>query len=136
MEQGEFILTNIQRAALKKMAVVLLYVHGSIASGQAGKESDVDVAVLFEHSPEDPVRATTAIVEALQGFVPGREMDVAILNDASPLLAQSVASRGKLLFARSPADDLLFQVRAMHEYESSRRITRIGQELNLARSLV
>lgn len=126
-------LSEAQRNALEEMGVVLLYLHGSVASLRARSDSDVDVAVLFDHAPDDTVRATTNIVEALQGYEKLREMDVAILNDASPLLKQGVAAHGELLFARSERDDLEFQIRTMHEYEASRRIVRIGQEAVLAR---
>ena len=44
-------------------------------------------------------------------------------------LAQSVAAHGELLYARSKRDEFEFQIRAMHEYESSRRIARIGQHI-------
>lgn len=118
------------------MGVVLLYVHGSVAAGRARKDSDVDIAVLFERMPEDTVAATTAVISALAGFESGREMDVAILNEASPLLKQGVAARGTLVYARSADDDLRFRIQTMHEYESSRRIVRIGQNASIARALV
>ncbi len=126
-------LSGAQQNALENIGVVLLYLHGSVASGKARSDSDVDVAVLFAQTPRDTVQATTNIVEALRGYESPREMDVAILNDASPLLKQSVAAHGVLLFARSEQDDLEFQIRTMHEYEASRRIVRIGQEAILAR---
>ena len=124
-------LSENQRRSLQKIGVVLLYVHGSVAAGRARKDSDVDIAVLFEQAPADSVRATADIVTALSGLEAGREMDIAILNDASPLLNQMVASQGKLLYARSPDDALRFEMRAMHEYEYSRQVVRLGQELVL-----
>ena len=124
-------LSENQRRALEKIGVALLYVHGSVATGRARKDSDVDIAVLFERMPKDTVVATTATVSALTGFEVGREMDIAILNEASPLLNQMVASQGKLLYARLPDDALRFEIRAMHEYEYSRQVVRLGQELVL-----
>jgi len=133
MGQG-LALTQTQQDELRKLGTVLCYLHGSVATGKAGRESDVDIAVLFDRAPTDLVGTTTAVVRALQGFVPEREMDVAILNQATPLLMQTVAVHGKLLFERSIGDGLLFQIRAMHEYESSRHIVRIGRRLALARA--
>ncbi|MDO8562187.1 MAG: nucleotidyltransferase domain-containing protein [bacterium] len=127
-------ITETQRHALEEVGVVLLYAHGSVAEGAARDDSDVDIAALFERAPADSVKATSEIIAALHGFEKGREMDVAILNTASPLLAQRVASRGALLYARSPSDELGFRIRAMHEYESSRRIARIGRDAALARA--
>ena len=127
MENNTFQLTDQQKVALQKLGVVLLYLHGSIAAGTPRTDSDADIAVLFEQMPEDPIGVTGKLIDILTGFIPGRELDIAILNEASPLLKQAVASRGTLLYARSSDDDLRFQVQSMHEYEASRRITRIGQ---------
>ena len=131
MENNDLTLSDKQKIELQKFGVVLLYVHGSIVTGKAGKESDVDIAVLFERTPEDSIEATAGIIEALRGFIPDREKDIAILNEASPLLKQVVASRGTLLYARSPDDTLRFELRTMHEYEYSRHVVRLGQELVL-----
>ena len=125
-------LTDAQCRSLEKIGVVLLYLHGSVATGRARTDSDVDVAALFERAPRDAVKATTDVVDALQGYEKSREIDVAILNNASPLLSQSVAAHGTLLYARSEKDELAFQIRAMHEYEFSRRVVRIGQESVIA----
>lgn len=124
-------LTNAQKDALAEAGVILCYLHGSVADDTARADSDADIAVLFEHAPKDGVEATTAVMEALRDFAPGRELDVAILNEASPLLVQAVASRGVLLYERSPDDRLRFELRAMHEYEYSRRVVRLGQQLAL-----
>ncbi len=129
-------LEDTQREALAHAGVVLAYLHGSVATGSAGVDSDVDIAVLFESTPVDMISATTSVIKALAGFVPDREMDVAILNDASPLLAQAVSVHGQLLYARSSGDRMAFDIRSMHEYESSRRIVRIGQDASLARIAV
>ncbi len=128
---ANFTLTETQRSAIEKLGVVLLYLHGSVAAGTARANSDVDIAVLFETTPRDSISATTAVTEALRGLVPQREMDIAILNEANPLLKQIVASTGNLLYARTTDDALKFELRAMHDYEYSRHVVRLGQELIL-----
>ena len=134
MDKKDFTLTPQQRAELDKLGVVLCYLHGSVAKGLAREDSDIDVAVLFDRESPDPIEATGAIIRALQGLAPERDLDIAILNEASPLLKQVVASTGKLLYVRSAEDELRFQIRAMHEYEDSRHIVRLGQEIAMKRA--
>ena len=117
METREYTLSEPQKAALQKLGVVLVYLHGSVAAETARNDSDVDIAALFEKMPDDIIRATGKLVGIFAGLIPGRELDIAILNEASPLLKQIVASTGKLLYARSPDDTLRFELRAMDEYE-------------------
>ena len=125
----EYTLNDQQKQALRDVGVVLCYLHGSVAEGIARDDSDADIAVLFEQRPEDSIPATATILDALAGFLPEREKDIAILNEASPLLRQTVASGGMLLYARSPDDALRYQLQAMHEYEYSRHVVKLGQEL-------
>ena len=134
MDKKGFTLTPQQRAKLAELGVVLCYLHGSVAKGIARDDSDIDIAVLFDRMPDDVIGATGALIQALAGLAQGRELDIAILNEASPLLKQIVASTGKLLYARSTEDELRFQIRAMHEYEDSRHIVRLGQEIAMKRA--
>lgn len=136
MERNDFKLTDTQKKALRGIGVVLCYVHGSVATGTTRKDSDADIAVLLQEKPADSIETTLAIHEAIRGLFPERELDVAILNEASPLLRQIVASTGMLLYARSPDDTLRFELRAMHDYEYSRHVVKLGQELILKRVLV
>ena len=125
-------LTEAQILALANAAVELCYIHGSVATSTARTDSDLDIAVLLERGPADTIHATEVILEALRDYMPERNKDIAILNEASPLLQQTVASQGTLLYARSQDDVLRYELRAMQAYEYSRHVVRLGQELLLA----
>ncbi|RJQ35658.1 nucleotidyltransferase domain-containing protein [Candidatus Parcubacteria bacterium] len=127
-------LTDDQQKRLRRIGAVLCYAHGSVIHGTSRQDSDLDIAVLFERMPEDPVGMTGRILGALEGYMPGHSKDIAILNEASPLFRQIVASTGMLLYARSPEDTLQFELRSMHEYEYSRHIVRLGQEIVMKRA--
>ena len=132
MENSDVKLTPQQQAELEKLGVVLCYLHGSVAKGTARTDSDVDIAVLFDRMPDDPIEVTGALIQALHGLAPGREKDIAILNEASPLFCQSVAALGIRLYARSEEDDVGFQIHTMHKYEDSRHIANIGRQAVMA----
>jgi len=89
---------------------------------------------LFDRMPPDPIEMTGKLLRALERLMSGRNMDIAILNEASPLFNQIVASTGQLLYSRSREDELGFLLRAMHEYEYSRHIVRLGQEIVMKRA--
>jgi len=126
-------LSGLQRAELARLGVVLCYLHGSLAASNARRDSDADIAVLFDEMPPDVIALTGSLLQALEGFAPGRELDIAILNEASPLFNQSVAAHGMCLYSRSEDDETRFQVRAMHEYEDSRHVAKVGRDAVLAR---
>lgn len=80
--------------------IVLAYLFGSQAEGTARPSSDADFAVLLP--PETPrskyfdvrLRLTNALMDALHK----NEVDVVILNEATPLLAHEITAHGKVLY--------------------------------------
>lgn len=78
--------------------VVSAYLFGSVATGRAHRESDVDVGVLLSRDvhpqPGDRFEARLRLVGSLRATV-GREVDVVILNDAPPTLARHVMTTGR-----------------------------------------
>lgn len=96
--------------------VVAAFLFGSVAREDARPGSDVDIAVLLDRqAPVAPLRAATLASEAME--VLGRDdVDVVVLNGATPLLRHRVARDGEVLFARSNTDVAEFVIRALHEF--------------------
>ncbi|MFH1098909.1 MAG: nucleotidyltransferase domain-containing protein [Candidatus Uhrbacteria bacterium] len=136
MNQTLLSLTEEMKRQLVQLGVMLCYAHGSVVKGTAMRESDLDVAVLFDEMPADALRVMAQVTDALSGLAPGRELDIAILNEASPLFKQVVAVEGHILYARSEDDRIRFEFRAMHEYESSKHIHRIAFRAMMTRPAI
>lgn len=103
--------------------IAALYLFGSQAEGKAGPISDVDVAVLL-----DDARLTSRkqfdfhlnlIAEAMRACR-RPDVDVVLLNKATPLLAYEVVRSGKLLFERDHERRVEYEVRAMQHYLDSK----------------
>lgn len=79
---------------------VAIYLYGSLATGQAGPASDVDLAVLAAEpiAPERLARAREALAEALR-----RDVDVVDLRRASTVMRAQVVSTGRLLRDADPS---------------------------------
>ena len=124
-------LTEDTQRQLAQLGVVLCYAHGSVIAGRAMRESDLDIAVLLDASPnaKDALVLMEHIRKILQHLAPKRELDISFLNEAGPLFQQVVAAGGELLYARSDDDRIRFEFHAMHEYEASKRVRRIGYDL-------
>ena len=97
--------------------VVAAYLFGSLAVGRANRLSDVDVAVLLVAglTAEVAVERQLELSEALNAFA-NREVQVTLLNTASPQLAYQVIRDGRLLVQRDPQTRIAFEVRAMKRY--------------------
>lgn len=96
--------------------VVAAYLFGSEARGQAGADSDVDVAVLLEAEPDptlDGLRLDLrdALEEKLR-----RPVDLVVLNRVPVDLVHRVLRDGRLVLDADPSVRVEFEVRARNEY--------------------
>ncbi|QGM99520.1 nucleotidyltransferase domain-containing protein [Methylocystis parvus] len=80
-----------------------IYLFGSVASGEAGPESDVDLAVLND-GPLEPVFVWDVACELAN--VVDRHVDLVDLRTASTVLQHQVVTRGRRLWARDAGANL------------------------------
>jgi hypothetical protein len=109
---------RVARCVSRRRDVQAAYLFGSAATGRTRPDSDVDVAVLLTRAPA-PDRALSYRLKLMSdlGAALGRsDVDVVILNDAPPLLAHRVLSKGRLVFERSATLRVRFQVRTAARY--------------------
>ena len=107
------------KEALVKHGVVLAYLFGSQAEGRARPSSDVDIAVLL---PYDTPRSKffdvrLSLTNELMDLLHKNEVDVVVLNEATPLLAYQVLKNGKVLYEDSRTHPRVgFIVRVTKQY--------------------
>ena len=116
---------------LAEQGVVLAYLHGSRARGDNRQDSDLDIAVLLDSNikEDDYLDKILKISVIFNEVYPENEIDIVVLNNTTPLFAQSVASEGIVLFAQSDDIRIMFENRALHEYEDTRRLRKIYNEV-------
>ena len=90
-----------------------VYLFGSRARDDFHERSDVDVAVLWETKPEDPVELRIA-ADLSRLF--GREVDVVVLNTASPDVRHRVLRHECLILDHNRSARIRFEVATRNEY--------------------
>ncbi len=106
----------VRRVVSTRRSVQAAFVFGSVASGRARRDSDVDVAVLLSKRPADVLTFRLGLMADLGHALGRSDVDIIILNGATPLLAQRVLSRGSLVFERSASARVRFQVSTASRY--------------------
>jgi hypothetical protein len=110
--------------------VILAYLFGSQAEGKAGPLSDLDFAVLLD--PEVEREAWTDVQIELLGKLMslfGRnDVDLVILNRATPVLAHQVAQHGQVLYEADPGTRADFEVAALRRYVETEPLRRIQDQ--------
>jgi uncharacterized protein len=82
---------------------IAIYLFGSVATGEAGPESDVDLAVLND-GRLDPVELWD-VAGDIANMV-DRDVDLVDLRTASTVLQNQIVTRGRRLYARNGQADV------------------------------
>ncbi len=108
---------------------VAVYLFGSVARGDAGSGSDVDVGILFAAEPPATLGAPQFALEADLERLLGRPVQVVPLNRASADLVHRVLRDGHLVLDRDRAARIRFEVRSRNEYFDLAPIRRLYRRL-------
>jgi predicted nucleotidyltransferase len=122
MNMGQDLLPGIPTtelgASFADEPVVVAYLFGSQARGDAGPLSDVDVAVLLEEglSSAEILALRLRLMEAIGRALRLERVDVVALNDASYLLQHRVIRDGRILFSRDELARVRYEFRVLRDY--------------------
>lgn len=113
-------------AVFEKHGVILAYLYGSQARGDAGPLSDVDVAVLFARglTEEERFRHLLDLHMELARVFERDDVNVLDLGKGTPLLNNNVRVQGKLLFCVDEKVRLDFLLRTLQQYEDTKPLRR------------
>jgi len=99
--------------------VRLAYLFGSLARGDAGPRSDVDLAVVLDSPPEARGRRRDDLHAQVMELLGRNDVDL-VLADGAPALLRHRIARGRCLWAREPVEATRFAVAALRDYEDTR----------------
>lgn len=95
--------------------IVLLYLHGAHARGTQSALSDLDIAVLLDPTKHQRGDFELDFRRALEETCRRDDVDLVILNDAGYPIRDRVVRSGRLVFARSERDRVLFEAAAIKD---------------------
>lgn len=88
-------------AVCRRWGIDLAVLFGSVARGRLRADSDVDIAVRFTQGRPAFVVQAAVVAELHDALRPPREVDLVLLNLATPLLLIQVGEEGVPLFEAS-----------------------------------
>jgi len=112
-----------------KLQLIILF--GSQARNETTKSSDIDIAVLsHDVNLINNTSSQLSLIFDLQYLMKDEgDIDLVILNSASPFLKYQVAMEGIPLYEQSEDFFLEFAIHAMKEYEDVRHFDKYYQEI-------
>lgn len=105
----------------KRYPILGAYVYGSKVSGKTSALSDLDIGILLKESvsPKRYFNLRLEIQGALGKILRKETVDLVILNEVSPLLAQNVVSRGKLIFFDNKDEVVNFACQTLKKFDDT-----------------
>lgn len=133
------------RKIFRKNKIVLAYLFGSVATEKEGKLSDIDFAVLLDEevAVAKYFDIRLKLISQLGELIRDLPVDVIVLNEVPPILAQMALTRGKLLFCQDEdlkarfslrtcqvAEEMRFLRETFYKYLEKRvRLNKLGERL-------
>lgn len=119
-------LSTIKKFFADKKAVSV-FLYGSAVKGKAGKLSDFDFAVLLDKTVPSKKysQIRLELLDQLGRIIKNRPLDVAILNQASPLLAHLVVTQGKLIFCQDQSQKINFQTTTLQKFDDTSYLRKV-----------
>lgn len=126
---------NQLRQIFTAHSVDLAYLFGSQAEGKAGPLSDVDIAVLLgaQVEREQWFQMQLDLIGALMGLFHRDDVDVVILNEATPVLAHEVVQSGRVIYEADPGTRVDFEIAALRRYVDTEPLRRLQNRRLLER---
>jgi predicted nucleotidyltransferase len=106
-------------AVCRRRGIRIMLQFGSTVSGRSHPASDIDLAVLLARRPAT-LDEQVDVVADLQSLLPGREVDVALINGADPLFLKKITEQCRRLYG-SPRALSELKIYAFKRYQDHRR---------------
>ncbi|MFQ5639641.1 MAG: nucleotidyltransferase domain-containing protein [bacterium] len=119
------------RAFFRKQDEVLVaYLFGSVAEDKQNKLSDLDVAILVDSNKlkrleKQQFGYQVSVMTDLMSLLKTNDIDLVILNYATPLLSHEVIKSGEIVFCRDEDDRAEFEIRTQHRYLDTKHLREI-----------
>lgn len=108
---------------------------GSQAKGDANLESDIDIGVLYNNLEKKPSGLDLIQFQQNLSDVMHQEVDLVILNDASPIIAMQIIKNGTPLFIRDQKKYQNFEVNLITDYADLKKMREPFEKNILKRKL-
>ena len=112
----------VRRVLEGRADVRLAYLFGSVARGEGRASSDLDVGVVFSPVPAAAELDRLAIELEVAA---SRRVDLAVLNDAPPLLTHEAIRANRLIVCRDEDERVRFHTHATARYLDTARLRRV-----------
>ena len=130
MDVVKNVIEKSKKVLIKYENVLFAYIFGSYASGKVREDSDIDIAIYIKEKIDtrEYLDIRMDLIEAC-----GKEVDLIILSEATPLLKFEIYRNNILLFTRNKTLENNFKVKTLFEYWDTKKYLDMAYNKNIER---
>ena len=121
----DVILNQDYEQLMRIIGADIIFLFGSVLSDNFREDSDIDIGIYFESGKYDK----NSIYDAIIDFFRTERIDIAFLNEASPLLLHQVVKKGKPVAYKSYTKLVEFQLRCLKQYWGTKKFRIMKERL-------
>jgi predicted nucleotidyltransferase len=121
---------NCKNILIEYDDIIFAYIFGSYAQGKIRKDSDIDIAIYLKSKLDVDMYLK---IKMDLSEVTKREVDLVILNDATPLLKYEIYKNHILLFTRDETMESNYKVKTLFEYNDVKRYLDLSYDTMIER---
>ena len=124
------IIKNCRDILIQYEDIIFAFIFGSYAKGNIREDSDIDIAIYLKDNMNtyEYLDMKMELSEALK-----REVDLVILNDATPLLRYEIYKNNILIFTHDKDMENRYKVKILFEYNDMKRYLDLSYEKTIER---
>ena len=111
------ILNQDYEKLMRLIGADIIFLFGSVLSDNFREDSDIDIGIYFESREYDK----NSVYDAIIDFFRTERIDIAFLNEASPLLLYQVVKKGKPVAYRNYTMLVEFRLRCLKQYWETKK---------------
>ena len=124
-KEGLVILNKDYEKLMQLIGADVIFLFGSVLSDSFREDSDIDIGVYFESTRYDKNSVCDTIID----FFRTERIDIAFLNEASPLLLYQVVKKGKPVAYRNYTMLVEFRLRCLKQYWETKKFRKMKEYL-------
>ena len=119
------ILNQDYEKLMRLIGADIIFLFGSVLSDNFREDSDIDIGIYFESREYDK----NSVYDAIIDFFRTERIDIAFLNEASPLLLYQVVKKGKPVAYRNYTMLVEFRLRCLKQYWETKKFRKMKEYL-------
>ena len=116
LHSKERIIKTLTKVLKREEDILFAILFGSYARGDYFSTSDIDVAVYLKKYDSNSFHYVAKLEAKLMSVLKTDNVDLVILNDASPALKYEIVTEGELLFAQDEDEFYLYYSYVLREF--------------------